>query len=42
MTSDHFPTNDLEKQRITNAGGEVWENRVNAFLPFSRAIGDYE
>lgn len=42
MSKDHYPIDDLEKQRIIAAGGEIWENRVNVHLPFSRSLGDYE
>ncbi|CAD8064229.1 unnamed protein product [Paramecium primaurelia] len=42
MTVEHYPINDLEKQRILAAGGEVWENRLNAHLPYSRGLGNFE
>lgn len=42
MSVDHYPFLDEEKQRIIAAGGEVWENRLNAHLPFSRALGGFE
>lgn len=42
MSEDHKPDNELEKNRITKAGGEVWEGRVNGNLNLSRAIGDME
>lgn len=42
MSVDHYPINDIEKQRILAAGGEVWENRLNAHLPFTRCLGFFE
>jgi len=42
MSIDHKPDDDLEKQRIVKAGGEVWQGRVNGNLNLSRAIGDLE
>ena len=42
MSEDHKPDNENEKARITKAGGEVWEGRVNGTLNLSRAIGDLE
>jgi protein phosphatase 2C family protein 2/3 len=42
MTNDHYPFIDVEKQRIGLAGGELWENRINAHLPISRGFGHLE
>lgn len=42
MSKDHKPDDDLERQRITDAGGFVSDGRVNANLNLSRAIGDLE
>lgn len=42
MSIDHKPDDDQEKNRITKAGGDVWEGRVNGNLNLSRAIGDLE
>jgi len=42
MTNDHYPFIDVEKQRIGLAGGELWENRINAHLPISRGFGHIE
>ncbi|KAJ6218030.1 hypothetical protein RDWZM_009187 [Blomia tropicalis] len=42
MSEDHKPEDDLEKQRILKAGGEVTiDGRVNGGLNLSRAIGDH-
>ncbi|OAD76762.1 hypothetical protein PHYBLDRAFT_131698 [Phycomyces blakesleeanus NRRL 1555(-)] len=42
LSYDHKPTNQLESQRIINAGGFVEYGRVNGNLALSRAIGDFE
>ena len=41
-TVDHKPVNQLERERIQNAGGSVMIQRVNGSLAVSRALGDYE
>jgi len=41
-TQDHKPSNDIEKERIQNAGGSVMIQRVNGSLAVSRALGDFE
>jgi len=40
LSNDHKPYNALEMKRITEAGGSVKNNRVNADLAVSRALGD--
>lgn len=42
MSEDHKPDNELEKKRITDAGGYVVEGRVSGNLNLSRALGDLE
>lgn len=42
MTKDHKPSNDDEMDRIYNNGGFVMNDRVNANLALSRALGDFE
>lgn len=42
LSEDHKPDNDIEKQRISNAGGFIIDGRVNGNLNLSRAIGDLE
>ncbi|KAL5612181.1 hypothetical protein BROUX41_000276 [Berkeleyomyces rouxiae] len=42
MSNDHKPTLEVEKARITAAGGFVDFGRVNGNLALSRAIGDFE
>ncbi|KAH7011534.1 phosphatase 2C-domain-containing protein [Ilyonectria destructans] len=42
MSHDHKPQNEIEKNRITAAGGFVDFGRVNGNLALSRAIGDFE
>lgn len=40
MSFDHKPTDKIELDRITNAGGHVGpDNRVNGGLNLSRALG---
>uniref|UniRef100_T1JKV7 protein-serine/threonine phosphatase n=1 Tax=Strigamia maritima TaxID=126957 RepID=T1JKV7_STRMM len=42
MSRDHKPEDDLERNRIENAGGSVTlDGRVNGGLNLSRAIGDH-
>ncbi|RWS03138.1 putative protein phosphatase-like protein [Dinothrombium tinctorium] len=42
MSVDHKPEDELERQRIEKAGGEVTsDGRVNGGLNLSRAIGDH-
>jgi serine/threonine protein phosphatase PrpC len=41
-TQDHKPSNELERDRIQNAGGTVMIQRVNGSLAVSRALGDFE
>merc|ERR1712076_213862 len=42
LSVDHKPDDDIEKQRISKAGGFIIEGRVNGNLNLSRAIGDLE
>ncbi|KAL4505878.1 hypothetical protein ABPG72_013639 [Tetrahymena utriculariae] len=42
LSEDHKPDDDKEKKRIQNAGGEVFQGRVNGNLNLSRALGDLE
>lgn len=42
LSEDHKPDNEIEKQRISNAGGFIIDGRVNGNLNLSRAIGDLE
>lgn len=42
LSTDHKPDLEVEKRRITAAGGYVAEGRVNENLNLSRAIGDLE
>ncbi|KAI9034230.1 phosphatase 2C-like domain-containing protein [Hyaloraphidium curvatum] len=42
MTVDHEPTLELEKARITRAGGWVdMDGRVNGYIMVSRSLGDF-
>lgn len=42
MSFDHKPTDEIETNRITKAGGKVTEDgRVNGGLNLSRALGDH-
>lgn len=40
LSFDHKPFNNIEKERIINAGGSVDNQRVNSILALSRAFGD--
>jgi len=42
LSEDHKPENDIEKTRISKAGGFIIEGRVNGNLNLSRALGDME
>lgn len=42
LSYDHKPTNEIERSRITAAGGYIEYGRVNGNLALSRAIGDFE
>lgn len=42
LSHDHKPTNQIETDRIINAGGFVEFGRVNGNLALSRALGDFE
>ena len=42
LSEDHKPDMEVEKTRITNAGGFIIDGRVNGNLNLSRAIGDLE
>jgi len=42
LSEDHKPNNSLELDRIRNAGGYVYDGRVNGQLALSRAIGDFD
>ena len=42
LSEDHKPDMEIEKTRITNAGGFIIDGRVNGNLNLSRAIGDLE
>uniref|UniRef100_A0A8C4RDZ7 Protein phosphatase, Mg2+/Mn2+ dependent, 1Nb (putative) n=1 Tax=Erpetoichthys calabaricus TaxID=27687 RepID=A0A8C4RDZ7_ERPCA len=41
-TEDHKPFNPREQERIQNAGGTVFLQRVNGSLAVSRALGDFD
>lgn len=41
VTRDHKPSDPAEKERICEAGGVVFLNRVNGGLAVSRALGDF-
>jgi len=42
MSIDHKPDDQIEYDRITNAGGFVSEGRVDGNLNLSRCLGDFE
>lgn len=42
LSYDHKPDGDIEKKRISKAGGFIIEGRVNGNLNLSRALGDLE
>ncbi len=42
LSEDHKPDLDIEKERITKAGGYISDGRINGNLNLSRAIGDLE
>lgn len=42
LSEDHKPDNEIEKARISKAGGFIIEGRVNGNLNLSRALGDLE
>ena len=42
LSKDHKPTDHNERERIMNAGGAVYNDRVNGNLNLSRALGDFE
>jgi len=42
LSFDHKPSNDVEKARISGAGGYIEYGRVNGNLALSRALGDFE
>ncbi|CAH0477727.1 unnamed protein product [Peronospora belbahrii] len=41
MSRDHKPWKPKEYERIINAGGTVWDNRVDGDLSVSRGLGDF-
>lgn len=42
MSEDHKPYNEIERNRIENAGGSVSYKRVDGDLAVSRALGDFQ
>ncbi|KAF7314256.1 Protein phosphatase 2C [Mycena kentingensis (nom. inval.)] len=42
LSYDHKPTNEVERTRISGAGGYIEFGRVNGNLALSRALGDFE
>ena len=40
LSKDHKPMDPIELDRITKAGSQVYEGRVNGGLNLSRALGD--
>ena len=41
LSFDHKPENPEEFKRITKAGGQVYNGRVNGGLNLSRSFGDF-
>ena len=42
LSDDHKPECEIEKNRISKAGGSIINGRVNGGLNLTRAIGDLE
>ena len=42
LSVDHKPDDQLEKERVQKAGGDVYDGRINGNLNLSRAFGDLE
>ncbi|KAF9568788.1 PP2C-domain-containing protein [Agrocybe pediades] len=42
LSFDHKPTSEVEKARISGAGGYIEYGRVNGNLALTRALGDFE
>jgi serine/threonine protein phosphatase PrpC len=40
LSKDHKPEDEIEKNRITNAGSEITDGRVDGNLNLSRSLGD--
>lgn len=40
LSEDHKPENEIERERITKAGSEIVEGRVDGNLNLSRSLGD--
>ena len=40
LSEDHKPENDIERERITKAGSEIVDGRVDGNLNLSRSLGD--
>lgn len=41
LSEDHKPESEVEKSRITKAGGTISNGRVNGGLNLSRSLGDF-
>jgi serine/threonine protein phosphatase PrpC len=41
LSYDHKPENEIERKRISAAGGEIINGRVNGGLNLSRSLGDF-
>jgi serine/threonine protein phosphatase PrpC len=41
LSEDHKPESEVEKTRITKAGGTIANGRVNGGLNLSRSLGDF-
>lgn len=41
LSDDHKPESEVEKNRITKAGGTITNGRVNGGLNLSRSMGDF-